>query len=184
MQKKENSWDKTRSAVIQCLFSRRSIRALKPAPVPEKDIELMLRCLEAAPSAGNLQPWFFYVIKNAELKKKLCALSFDQKVVEQAPVVFAICARPEISAKEYGETGRRLFCIQDTAAAVQNLLLAVHDMGYAAVWIGVMKEKEISACLNLPADQVPVALVPVGKADEKPKPMERKGWKKVSKTLE
>jgi nitroreductase len=171
------------SPVIKCLFERRSIRALKPDPLPEKDIELLLRCLEAAPSAGNLQPWFFYVVKNDALKKKLCTLSFDQPSVAQAPVVFAVCAVPEESAKQYGPAGRDFFCIQDTAAAVQNLLLAVHDMGYGAVWIGVLKEKEIAECLGLPAGQRPVALIPVGRPAETPKPFDRKGWRNVSKTI-
>ncbi len=175
---------KDESEVIECIFNRRSIRALKPDPIPATDIELMLRCLEAAPSAGNLQPWFFYVIKNDALKKKLCELSFEQKAVEQAPVVFAICAKPAESAAEYGKTGTELFCIQDTAAAVQNLLLAVHDMGYAAVWIGVVKEAEIAECLGLPRDERPLALVPVGLPDETPEPMVRKGWRQVSKVIE
>lgn len=175
---------KNDSPVIQNIFMRRSIRKLKSTPIPDEHIDLMLQCLEAAPSAGNLQPWFFYVVKNEELKKKLCQLSFDQKSVEQAPVVFVVCAKPEESATKYGDLGRNFFCIQDTAAAVQNLLLAVHDLGYGAVWIGVVKEKEIAACLDLPNDLKPVALVPVGFADETPQPMERKGWRKVSIEVE
>jgi nitroreductase len=171
------------SPVIQNIFTRRSVRRLKSTSLPQEDIDLMLQCLEAAPSAGNLQPWFFYVVKNNELKKKLCQLSFDQKAVEQAPVVFVVCACPEESAAKYGDLGRNFFCIQDTAAAVQNLLLAIHDRGYAAVWIGVVKEDEIRECLNLPRDQKPVALIPVGLADETPAPMERKGWKTVSKII-
>ncbi|MEW6042392.1 MAG: nitroreductase family protein [Elusimicrobiota bacterium] len=175
---------KKRSKIIDCILKRRSIRNLKSDPIPENDIEIMLRCLEAAPSAGNLQPWFFYVIRSQEIKKRLCHLSFDQKVVEQAPVVFAICAKPEESAIEYGDVGRNLFCIQDAAAAVQNLLLAVHDMGYGAVWIGIVKEKEIAECIGLPQGMRPMALVPVGIANEKPGKMERKGWKKVSKVVD
>lgn len=175
---------KTDSAVIKNIFTRRSIRQLKSTPIPQAHIDLMLQCLEAAPSAGNLQPWFFYVVKNDELKKKLCQLSFDQKAVEQAPVVFVVCTCPEESATKYGDLGRNFFCIQDTAAAVQNLLLAVHDLGYGAVWIGVVKEEEIKKCLQLPKDQKPVALIPVGLANEVPAPMERKGWRKVSRIIE
>ncbi|MFH1759674.1 MAG: nitroreductase family protein [bacterium] len=173
-----------KSQVINCIFNRRSIRALKPDRIKQEHIDLLLECLEAAPSAGNLQPWYFYVIKNSAIKKQLCELSFNQKVVEQAPVVFAVCAVPDESAKEYGEVGASLFCIQDTAAAVQNLLLAVHDLGYGAVWIGVVREMEISEVLGLPANQRPIALVPVGLPDEEPGKMERKGWKSVSRVIE
>ena len=169
---------------FECILTRRSIRTLRPDPVPGEHIELMLRSLEAAPSAGNLQPWFFYVVKQAGLKEELCRLSFDQKVVAQAPVVFAVCALPEESARQYGDVGRHLFCIQDTAAAVQNLLLEAHALGYGAVWIGVVRELEIARLLSLPEGMRPLALVPVGLPDEQPKPMERKGLEHVTKVLE
>ena len=168
---------------IDCIMTRRSIRSLKPEPLPEKDIEILLSCVEAAPSAGNLQPWSFCVITDPAVKKQLCELSFDQQVVVQAPVVFAVCALPEESARQYGDVGRNLFAIQDTAAATQNLLLAAHALGYGAVWIGVVRQQEVAACLGLPEGTVPVALVPVGYANETPKPMERKGWKTLTKRI-
>lgn len=171
------------SHAIDCIMTRRSIRSLKPEPIPEKDIEVLLKCLEAAPSAGNLQPWRFYVVTDRSLKEQLCKLSFDQQVVMQAPVVFAVCAVPEESAREYGDVGRELFAIQDTAAATQNLLLSAHALGYGAVWIGVVQEQEVATCLGLPQGIVPVALVPVGRANETPKPMERKGWATVTRRL-
>jgi len=144
----------------------------------------MLTCLEAAPSAGNLQPWSFLLVKSPQLKEELCRLSFDQQVVKQAPVVFVICAVPEQSAVQYGDVGRHLFCIQDTAAAVQNLLLAVHALGYGAVWIGVVREKEVADLLGLEEGVRPVALVPVGLPNEKPQPMQRRGWRHVTRILE
>ncbi|MFH1355970.1 MAG: nitroreductase family protein [bacterium] len=170
--------------VMNCIFSRRSIRSLKSDAIPKEDIELMLKALEAAPNAGNVQPWAFYVVRNQKVKDELCEYSFNQKSVSQAPVVFVVCAKPEVSAAQYGDAGRNLFCIQDTAAAVQNLLLGVHDMGYAAVWIGVVKENEIAATLKLPKDQRPMALIPVGLADEMPAPYERQGWEKITQWID
>ncbi|EKD52437.1 MAG: nitroreductase [uncultured bacterium] len=172
------------SPVLQCIFNRRSVRKLKADTLPKEDVELMLACLEAAPNAGNLQPWSFYVVTNQAVKDELCQLSFNQEVVKQAPVVFVVCAKPEISATQYGEAGRNLFCLQDTAAAVQNLLLAAASMDYGAVWIGVIKEKEIADCLHLAQDERPVAIIPVGCANEEPCQAERVGWKKITKWIE
>lgn len=171
-------------SVIDCILTRRSIRSLRPDPLAQQDVETLLDCLEAAPSAGNLQPWSFLIVKSAAVKEQLCRLSFDQQVVKQAPLVFVVCAIPEQSAAQYGDTGRQLFCIQDTAAAVQNLLLAVHALGYAAVWIGVVKESEIAGCLGLEPGIRPVALIPVGHPNEVPKPMERRGWRTFVRTIE
>ena len=172
------------SPVIKNLFTRRSIRGYKSDPIPDEDIQLMLECIEAAPSAGNLQPWFIYVIKNQQIKKQLCTLSFDQKSVEEAPVIFAICARPEESAEKYEKLGAEFFCLQDTAAATQNLLLAAHAMGYGSLWVGIVKEREIAECIGLAPGEKPIALVAVGKAAIEPDPMVRKGVKNVSKVID
>ncbi len=171
-------------SAIECILTRRSIRSLRPDPIPQADIEMLLNCLEAAPSAGNLQPWSFLIVKSQLLKEELCRLSFDQEVVKQAPLVFVVCAIPEQSAAQYGDVGRNLFCIQDTAAAVQNLLLGVHALGYGAVWIGVVREREIAVCLKLREGMRPLALIPVGLPNEIPKPMERRGWRTITSTLE
>ncbi len=171
-------------SAIECILARRSIRSLRPDPIPQQDVETLLNCLEAAPSAGNLQPWSFLIVKAGGLKEELCRLSFDQQAVKQAPLVFVVCAVPQQSAAQYGDVGRNLFCIQDTAAAVQNLLLAVHALGYGAVWIGVVKETEIATCLGLDDGVRPVALIPVGYPDETPKPMERRGWRTFLRILE
>jgi nitroreductase len=170
---------KEASAALDNILTRRSIRAFTDTALCERDIDLMLRCLEAAPSAGNLQPWRFIVIRNAHIKERLCALSFDQKALVQAPVVFAITAKPQESSVKYGELGASFFCIQDTAAAVQNLQLAAHALGYGAVWIGIVRENEIRTLLNLSEDERPIALVPVGIAAESAPKMERRPLQEI-----
>lgn len=46
------------------IFTRRSVRKFLPQPVEEEKIEKMLRAGMAAPSAGNQQPWEFYVVRD------------------------------------------------------------------------------------------------------------------------
>ena len=123
-----------RSKVIDCIFKRRSIRNLKSDPIPQKDIDLLLQCLEAAPSAGNLQPWYFYVIKNQDLKKTLCELSFNQVVVEQAPVVFAVCAVPAVSQKEYGDCGSVLTEGTWTRTVAPTDLEQLYELSVIVTW--------------------------------------------------
>jgi nitroreductase len=169
---------------IDNILNRRSIRKFKSDPISTEHLELMLSCMEAAPSAGNLQPWFFYVVKNQTIKNQLCALSFNQQSVQEAPVVFVVCANPAVSVTQYGQLGETLFCLQDTASAVQNLLLAAHSMGYGAVWIGVVKAQEIAQLLELPSELNPIALIPVGFPNEPPGIKERKGWQTLTKFIE
>lgn len=169
--------------MIDGILNRRSIRKFKPDPIPQEHIELLVRCMEAAPSAGNLQPWFFCVVENPPLKEKLCKLSFNQSSVKEAPVLFVVCANPSVSEAQYGSLGKELFCLQDTTCAVQNLLLAAHSLGYGAVWTGVVKDRVIAELLGLPNELRPVALVPVGVPNEPPPSMERKGWKTVTQFI-
>jgi nitroreductase len=55
-----------------------------------------------------------------------------------------------------------LFCIQDTAAAVQNILLAAYSMGLGTCWVGAFDEEDVRGVLRVPDGVRPVALVPVG----------------------
>ncbi|RJQ31281.1 MAG: hypothetical protein C4589_01895 [Peptococcaceae bacterium] len=57
---------------------------------------------------------------------------------------------------------RYLYCLQDTAAATQNLLLAAEACGLDACWVGAFDEAKVTASLGIPAGRRPVALVPVG----------------------
>lgn len=53
------------------LFHRTSVRKYLNKKVEDEKIEMMLKGAMAAPSAGNQQPWEFYVVKNKETIEKL-----------------------------------------------------------------------------------------------------------------
>ncbi len=149
------------SQIIELIKSRRSTRQFQPKDIPEELIKQLLEAACRAPSAGNLQPWKFYVVRDNKLRKGLAAAS-KQKFVSQAPVVIVVCALPEQSAAHYGERGRNLYCLQDTAAAVQNILLAASSLKLGTCWVGAFSEEEVRSLLNLNREERPVAMIPVG----------------------
>lgn len=53
--------------VEKVIFSRRSTRAFKKEPLPDFMIRRILEAGRFAPSAGNMQPWKFAVIKSPEI---------------------------------------------------------------------------------------------------------------------
>jgi len=67
-----------------------------------------------------------------------------------------------MSAQGYGTRGSSLYCLQDTAAAIQNLLLAASALGLAACWVGAFHEEEARRVLNIPNGVRPVAIIPMG----------------------
>ncbi len=159
---------------LKPIFTRRSCRSFRKDPVPEEHIEILFQALRWAPSGGNRQPWHFYQVRNMDIIKKLAEAAGSQTFITGAPLLFVICTIPEKSAARYGERGRSLYCLQDTAAAVENLLLAATALDYGTCWIGAFDESRVSEILKIPDDLRPVAMVPVGKPAKLPRAPLRK----------
>ncbi|UCB43815.1 MAG: nitroreductase family protein [Dehalococcoidales bacterium] len=77
--------------VREAIQKRRSIRSFNQTPVPDEMIFEMLEAARLAPSGSNAQPWRFVVVTDAEEKKELRKLCFDQAFVEEAGVLFVFC---------------------------------------------------------------------------------------------
>lgn len=148
--------------VLQIIKRRSSVRKFKGTPLVPLLINRLVEAACRAPSAGNLQPWYFYAVTGEQQKRALAAAAFGQGFIAEAPVCIVVCIEPERSARIYGRRGRSLYCIQDTAAATQNLLLAAEAYGLGACWVGAFDEERVAVLLRIPADKKPVALVPVG----------------------
>ncbi len=153
--------------VMEAIYGRRSIREYSTEDVPEEVVRKAIDCGIHAPSAGNLQPWEFVVVRTPEIRKRLYEACFSQSHVLQAPVLIVVCA-DLMRAAYYGSRGMNLYAIQDTAAATQNILLALYSMGYATCWVGAFNEHLVREILNLPRDIRPVAIITVGKGREIP----------------
>jgi nitroreductase len=152
--------------LVDCIEGRTSIRVFSPEPVDDQIVEEGLRLANLAPSAGNLQARAFVVVKDVKTKKALTEAAYGQDFVWKAPIVVVFCADLE-RIKHYGERGRNLYCLQDVAAAIQNLSLYIHSRGLGSVWVGAFDEAKAAAVLGTPPHLRPVALVPIGIPAEK-----------------
>lgn len=145
-------------------WKRNSVRNFKTDDIPDEKITRLLDAARSAPSGGNCQPWYFYAIKDSVIREKIFNLSCRQNFILNAPVFIVVCIDYPRTTSRYGERGRDLYSIQDTAAAIQNLLLCAVDEGLAACWCGAFEEKPLSEILGLREDLRPVAIIPVGYA--------------------
>ena len=75
--------------------NRRSVRAYTEQPVTDDTLTRLLTLTGRAPSAFNLQPWRFVVIRDESLKAALSAAAFGQKQIVSAPVTIAVYADME-----------------------------------------------------------------------------------------
>lgn len=165
--------------LFEAIKNRRSIRAFRPEPIPDDVLNKILEAACWAPSAGNLQPWEFIVVKDLAIKRGLSRAALDQSFIYEAPVDVVVCANEDRSSWRYGARGRDFYSLCDSSAATQNLLLVAHGLGLGACWIGAFHDEEVSRVLGLPSGVRPVAIVPIGYPDEKPSPPSRLPLKRV-----
>lgn len=155
--------------VFEAIETRRSVRAFTNEEVSEEEVQKLIDAARRAPSAGNIQPWEFVIVRDAKIKHKLSAAALNQTFIKEAPVVIVVCADESRSSWGYGSRGASLYCLQDTAAAIQNMLLVACALGLGTCWVGAFHEDEAAKVVNAPMGVRPVAIIPVGHPAEKPR---------------
>ncbi len=141
------------------IFERISIRKYENRPVEEEKIRQILKAAMAAPSAGNQQPWEFYVVRDPEMIRKLAETTPYSKSAAGAPVVIVPCYRT------YG-LWAQMYDTIDLSIATENMLLEITSLGLGAVWMGIAPIEDrilaVDRILGLGEDLHSFALVPVG----------------------
>mgnify|MGYP001481676851 CR=1 FL=1 len=139
------------TTIIKC---RHSVRTFKPAAVEDTVIRDAMECARLAPTAMNLQPWLFGVVKDPGLRKKIADLTDHGKFIADAPVCFAI----------FGERKAKYY-LEDCCAATENLIIALQSYGVGSCWVaGDKKEyaEPVRNLLEVPDAYTLVSLVPAG----------------------
>jgi len=165
--------------VLEAIRKRRSIRSFKSVDVPEDVVEKLIDAARWAPSAGNIQPWEFVIVRGSETKRKLATAALNQTFISEASVVIVVCANRDRSSRGYGSRGETLYCIQDTAAATQNILLTATALGLGSCWVGAFNEEEVRKVIKAPREIRPVAIIPIGYPAESPAPRPRRPLNEV-----
>jgi len=147
--------------VKDAMMARQSVRSFSEKEVPEHIIYDIILHAHRAPSAGNLQARDFIITDDPYVKRSLCKAALNQEFLVEAPVDIIVCANLS-RIKSYGRRGLELYCIQDSAAAVDHILLLAVEYGLATCWVGAFNESEVKTILKLPDHIRPVAIVPLG----------------------
>ena len=143
---------------MQEIFNRVSIRRFEARPVEREKIVALLRAAMAAPSAGNQQPWEFYVVTDPETMERLSGVSPYAGCAKNAPAAIVSAYREKLWAPMYAQV--------DMSIAMENLWLACGGQGLGGVWLGIAPQEErmraVEEILNLPAGQRAFAVFPLG----------------------
>ncbi len=153
--------------VINNILTRVSVRQFTGEPLTQAQVDTLLHAAMAAPSAVNKQPWAFMVITDKQIIERIGEELPNTRCQNNAPLAIIPCGDMDKALEGAG----REFWVQDVAAATENLLLAAHSMGLGAVWTGLYptpRVAQVQEMLGLPANIVPLAIVPVGYPAEQP----------------
>ena len=132
-----------------------------------------------SPSAGALYPLELYaawdsglyhylptghraeIVLARDVRPALWEAGLHQASLAAAPAIFVVTAVQQRTAVKYGDRARRYVHVE-VGHAAENLLLQAVSLGLGAVVIGAFHDAEVSAGLALPADQLPLYMIPVG----------------------
>jgi nitroreductase len=144
---------------LEAIHTRTSIREFRDTPVPKDIIKKILEAAVRAPSGGNTQPWRFIVVTD---RSKMAQFDpeFHQSWVEQAPAMIVVCVDPHDTWQSYDEDDH--FYLFDAAAAIENMLLTIHDLGLGGVWVLSCSKKKIRKLLEIPKHWLIISLIPFG----------------------
>jgi nitroreductase len=148
---------------------RQSIRAYNAQSIEPEKLQQILEAINRAPSAGNLQAYEVYLVCDANRKIALVKAAYDQEFLAQPPIVLVFCAHAARSAIRYQERGIQLYCVQDATIACSYAMLAATALELATVWVGAFDEEKVRQVIGAPPTHRPVAMLPVGYADESPR---------------
>jgi len=151
---------------------RLSVRSYKPDPVPDDVLNRVLEAGRLAPSAKNLQPWKFIIVKDPEVRKALVPACRGQAFIAEAPVVICACAVVEQAWKGMG--GYWSAEAVDVTIAIEHMMLAAAAEGLGTCWIGAYTEADVKRVLSIPENVKPIALTPLGYPTRESKPRPRK----------
>lgn len=161
----------------EVITKRKSVRKYKSDPIPDDVLNKILEAGRIAPSAKNIQPWRFIVIRDKETKKRIAEASRGQLWIADADVIVVGCILNDIA---WGRMGGYMSSGQvDVAIALEHMILAAAAEGLGTCWIGAFVEKDVKEILEVPDNVTVIALTPIGYPAEEPKDRGRKSMKEI-----
>jgi nitroreductase len=146
------------NVVTTVIKSRHSVRKFKPDPIDDKAIRDAIECAAHAPTAMNIQPWLFGVIRNKNILIRIAGLTDHGKFIAESSACFAV----------FGEKNATYY-LEDCCAATENLIIALQAYGITSCWVaGDKKEyaESVRKLLNVPETYTLVSLVAAGNPAE------------------
>jgi len=149
--------------LLKIIKGRRSVRRYSQEPLQLEDLKLLVDSARWAASGGNLQPWKFVIVMDKKMLKAIKMMA-PGIIRDTPPALIVICH------DEKRISGDREMQLYDIGAAMQNMLLMAHALGFGACPIASFDGESVAELLDLASHIKPLLLICVGKAVDTPKP--------------
>lgn len=140
------------------ILERSAVRVFTDQAVEDDKIQALLHAALQAPSAGNQQPWEFYVVTNPELIEELSTVSPYSGCAKNASVLIVPVYHTDCRMPEYAQI--------DLSIACENIWLEAVEQGLGTVLLGIApledRMERVKALLNLPENEEAFGIMPVG----------------------
>ena len=166
---------------LEMIRERTSYRGkYKESPVPKEDLKKIMEAGLAAPSGCNAQTTSLIAVDAPAVIKKLKEV-IEPEFVMSAPTIICVLTQEIAAYKDV------CFNVQDYSAAIENMLLAIVELGYQSCWVeGQITDEhkigeKMAKILGVPSEYKLVCFLPVGIADQplrhvRKKPFEERAW--------
>jgi nitroreductase len=159
--------------LFEAIEKRHSYRgAFTDHEVPREDLRKIVEAGLKAPSGKNAQTTMFVIVDDEELVKEIATMHPSNQAMRESKAFIACIVDKEAEATYEGYS----FQVEDCAAAVENMLLAITSLGYASVWIDGWlrvdnRAEKVGEMLGVPETKIVRILLPVGApAEERSQP--------------
>jgi SagB-type dehydrogenase family enzyme len=153
---------------------------------PSEEYDFLRGGFRTAPSAGALYPLDVYLVvgkidginkgvykyrssKNQlirvldrDVRSELAEAALNQEMIAEAPASIFYSAIFERSTKKYGERARERYVCMDLGHSAQNVYLQVEALKLGTCAIGAFNDEKVSQLLQLPAEEEPLYMMPIG----------------------
>ncbi len=152
----KKSSGKEANIVYENIMNRKSVRNYTPQPVKKELLDTLVRAGMAAPTSRDIRPWEFIIITDNEILQSLGEKLPFAKMLKETKQAIVVC----------GDSIKSDAWVQDCSAATENILLAAESLGLGAVWTAAFpypdRIKAVSETLKLPANIIPLCVIPLG----------------------
>ena len=165
-----------KNSIIGIIKNRHSYRGTyKADKVPRENLVTIMEAGLAAPSGCNKQTTSLICVDDPDVLGKIRAV-IDPPIAETAPALICVLTQRINAYRD------KCFAIQDYSAAIENMLLAIEELGYRSCWYeGHITDDDrigdkIAKILEVPEEYDLVCILPVGVAEDAPGAPKKKSF--------